>query len=240
MNSKKFLLIHGSWHGAWCWHKVAPRLEAEGHQVIVPDLPGRGRSPARTWAVGLGTMVKAVGRVLPIGEKTTIVVHSRYGILASMLAEAYPERIEQIIYLASFMLPNNKRVIDYMPDQGSKLTGHVDINKLALWDRLDPAVYKEALYADCSDDDVMMARLLLTLEPARPALTRMKLTADNYGSVRRAYIRLTEDYAVSLNLQDKLLNQTPVDRVESINSSHSAYFSQPDELVQKILKVSGS
>ena len=236
---KNILLIHGSWHGAWCWHKIFPRLEAEGHNVIVPDLPGRGRSPARTYAVSLDRMVRAVEAELPKEGKTTIVVHSRYGIVASMLAERVPHKIELIIYLASFMLPNGKRVLDYMPDSGSKLGGHVKINKLALWDSLHPRIYREGLYADCSEDDVAMARLLLGREPVRPALTRLKLTDDNFGRVPRAYIRLTEDYAVSLNLQDKLLNLTSVDRVESIKSSHSAYFSKPDELTRTILKLAG-
>jgi pimeloyl-ACP methyl ester carboxylesterase len=38
-----YVLIHGSWHGAWCWHKIIPRLEAAGHKVIAPDMPRHGR-----------------------------------------------------------------------------------------------------------------------------------------------------------------------------------------------------
>ena len=38
-----FLLIHGAWHGAWCWHKVIPAIEALGHQAIAIDLPSHGR-----------------------------------------------------------------------------------------------------------------------------------------------------------------------------------------------------
>ena len=38
-----FMLIHGAWHGAWCWYKVVPRLERLGHRVIAPDLAGLGR-----------------------------------------------------------------------------------------------------------------------------------------------------------------------------------------------------
>ena len=37
-----FVLIHGAWHGGWCWEKVAPLLEARGHRVLAPDLPGHG------------------------------------------------------------------------------------------------------------------------------------------------------------------------------------------------------
>jgi hypothetical protein len=83
---------------------------------------------------------------------------------------------------------------------------------------LQPEAYRDALYADCNPDDIALARALLVRVP-------------------RAYIRLTQDKAVSLSLQDRLLSETKVDRVESIDASHSAYFSQPDALVATILKL---
>jgi pimeloyl-ACP methyl ester carboxylesterase len=232
-----FLFIHGSWHGAWCWHKVLPLFKTQGHNPVAIDLPGRGRHPAATYSVSLNTMVSAAERALPIGQKTTIVVHSRYGIVASALAERVPERIDRTIYLASFMIPNGKRVLDYLPDKGSLLTGRVDINRLGLWDRLQPEIYREALYADCSQSDVELARALLVREPLRPAVSKLKTTQDRYESVPRAYIRLLQDKAVSLEMQDRLLNETMVERVESISASHSAYFSQPEKLATTILKL---
>jgi hypothetical protein len=58
--------------------------------------------------------------------------------------------------------------------------------------------------------------------------------------VPRAFIRLTQDHAVSVPLQDRFLNETSVDRVESIEASHSAYLSQPDALAATILKLARS
>jgi pimeloyl-ACP methyl ester carboxylesterase len=160
--------------------------------------------------------------------------------VASSLAERAPDRIARTIYLASFMLPNGKRVLDYVPDRSSLLTGRVDVNRLALWDWLQPEAYRDVLYADCSEDDIALARALLVRGPVRPALTRLKLTDARYGRVPRAYIRLTQDKAVSIPLQDRLLNETGVDRVESIEASHSAYFSRPDDLATTILKLARS
>lgn len=232
-----FLFLHGSWHGAWCWHKVLPRVESEGHRAVAIDLPGRGRTPKSAWTVGLEQMVSAAEAALgPLG-KTTVVVHSRYGIVASRLAERVPDRIARTVYLASFMLPPGKRVLDYLPDRDSLLTGQVDISRTGLWDWLRPQAYRDALYADCSDDDVELARALLVREPSRPALTRLALSESRYGRVPRAYIRLTQDRAVSPALQDRLLGETKVDRVESLDASHSAYFSQPDRLARTILKL---
>lgn len=235
-----FLFLHGSWHGAWCWHKVLPRIHAAGHTATAIDLPGRGRAPRPAFAVGLPQMVRAAAAALPAGEPTTVVVHSRYGIVASSLAERAPERIARTIYLASFMLPSGARVVDYLPDRASLLTGRIDVNRIALWDRLQPEAYRDALYADCSDGDVALARALLVREPVRPALSRLRLTDARYGRVPRAYIRLTQDRAVSLALQDRLLNETAVDRVASLDASHSAYLSRPDELAATILALAGS
>lgn len=233
-----FLLIHGSWHAAWCWRKVAARLEAAGHRVSAPDLPGRGRAPARPALVGLERMTRAVARALPGAEKTVVVAHSRYGAVGSRLAEIAPERIARTIYLAAFMLAPGARVADaFRRDKGSALLPGLEINRLGLWDRLRPEVYREALYHDCDDDDVMLARLMLCREPLRPAITRLKLTEARYGSVPRAYIRLTDDRAVTPALQDALIEETGADRVESVNAGHSAYFSQPDALTETILKL---
>lgn len=183
-------------------------------------------------------MVRHAEAALAPEGKTTVVVHSRNGIVASSLAERAPERIARTIYLASFMLPPGRRVLDYLRyNRAAYLSGRVDINRLALWDWLRPQAYREALYADCSEDDVALARALLVREPLRPALTRLKLSVARYGRVPRAYIRLTQDQAVSLELQDRCLADTAVERVESLAASHSAYFSQPDALAELILDL---
>ena len=232
-----FLLIHGSWHGAWCWFKVLPRLGAHG-SVSAVNLPGRGRDFAPLPTVDLNAMVKAAEAHMPAEGKTTIVVHSRYGILASALAEKHPDRIERVIYLASFMLPAGDSVAKWAPtDRDSLIPANMDLNMTELWDWLRPEAYRDALYADCSDEDVTLAHTLLCREPIRPAGEALKLTPERYGIVPRAYIRLTEDRAVSLNLQDRLIEASPPERVESIVASHSAYFSQPDKLTETIVRL---
>ena len=235
----RFLFIHGSWHGAWVWRKVLPHIQLEGHEAIAIDLPGRGRAPAAPALVGLGAMTQTILRALPSTTKSTIVVHSRYGVAASSASEQAPDRIARVIYLASFMAPNGKRVLDYANDPDSLLTGNIDGSRLALWDWLRPEAYTEALYADCPPDDIALARALLVREPSRPALGRLRLSPHGYGRVPRAYIRLTQDRAVSLKLQDRLIGEAGADRIESLATSHSPYFSQPEALGRTILRLAG-
>lgn len=181
-----FLFPHGSWHGAWCWHKVLPRIQAAGHTAIAIDLPGRGRAPAAAYSVSLARMVRAAEAALAPQGKTTVVIHSRNGIVASSLAERAPDRIARTIYLASFMLPDNR---------SSLLSGHVDVNRFAMWDWLRPEAYRDALYADCVEDDIALARALLVREPLRPALTKLKLTdAPNHS----AYFSRPDALAVTI------------------------------------------
>ena len=237
----RFLMIHGSWHGAWCWHKIQSRLQTHNHEAIAVDLPGRGRSPAKAPLVSLSRMVEHVADHLSNEEQTTIIVHSRYGVLASQLAEKAPAKIARTIYLASFMLPHGRSVANYFQsDADSKIQPFVDVNRLGMWDWLRPEGYRDVLYHDCSEDDYQLAASLLCREPLRPAIGKLRLTDENYGCVPRGYIRLSKDRAVSAALQDRLLNETSVDRVETIDAGHSAYFCKPDELTNAILKISGN
>lgn len=234
------ILLHGSWHGAWCWHKVVPHLQVSGHRVHVPDLPAHGRN----WRVARGrirlsTMASHVCAILDqLDEPALLVAHSRGGIVASTVAEMRPHALCGTAYLAAYMLRNNERVADYFKkDTDSLVRPNIRINKMALTDSLAEEAYRPALYADCSPADVELARSLLTPEPSLPAMTRLRLTDARYGSVPRHYIALTQDRAVSIALQRAMVANSPCQTVSTIDASHSAYFSRSQELADAILGI---
>ena len=231
------ILLHGSWHGAWCWYKVTPLLESAGHHVHVPDVLAHGRD----WRVARGRitlkqMAQQVCKLLDaLPEPAMIVAHSRGGIIASTVAEMRPRKVRKLVYLAAYMLRNGERVADFFRmDKDSLVPPSIRINKWQLTDRLSEQAYRPALYADCSDADVALARTLLTAEPSLPALTRLRLTPERYASVPRHYIELLQDKAVSITLQRKMVAASPCASVSSIDASHSAYFSRPRELAEAI------
>lgn len=237
------ILLHGSWHGAWCWHKVVPHLQSAGHQVHVPDLPAHGRS----WRVARGrtTLANMAAHVCGILDKlhepALLVAHSRGGIVASTVAEMRPHALHATVYLAAYMLRHNERVADYFrKDRDSLVRPNLRISKMTLTDRLAEAAYQPALYADCSDADVALARSLLTPEPSLPALTRLRLSEAKHGRVPRHYIELTQDRAVSPALQRSMIANSPCQTVRSIDASHSAYFSRPQELAGAIMAIAST
>ena len=236
-----FVLVHGSWHGAWCWFKVAPRVRALGHEVIVPELPSHGRDRTPPAEVGMDDYVAAVVAAL---ERTTepavLVGHSRGGISISQAAEARPDLVRNLVYLAAYLLRDGETVLDWAPsDSGSLVIPNLDIAEDRSWDMLREEAFDAALYADCATEDISLAHLLLTPEPLAPSMTPLRLTPERYGRVPRAYIELTQDRAVTPALQRRMREATPCARSVALPASHSAYFSVPDALTGQLVELAG-
>jgi pimeloyl-ACP methyl ester carboxylesterase len=233
-----FALIHGSWHGAWCWFKVDARLRERGHAAIVPDLPGHGRDRTPPGAVTLDDYVERI--VAAIGaarEPVTLVAHSRGGIAATAAAEARPDLVAGLVYLAAFLPSSGETVLDLFPhDTDSLLPPSLDVDFEAGWDMLRSEAFEPALYADCSTQDVALASALLTPEPLAPSLTPI-VTGERWAGLPRAYVELTEDRAVSPGFQRYMHSRVACDPVVRIAASHSAYFSRPDELSARLVEI---
>lgn len=234
-----FVLIHGSWHGAWCWHKIISRLEAAGHRTITPNLPAHGRDRREPGTVTLDDYVARTCEAIDMADEPVILVaHSRGGIVASQTAEARSNKISRLVYLAAFLIPNGERVLEYgQRDADSMIGANLNVNPDEGWDMLRQDVFREALYADCSDDDIALCVQLLSPEPLLPTLTLLQLTEENFGRVPRTYIELLQDRAVSPMIQKLMYDQTPCEQVISIDASHSAYFSQPDTLTDHLISL---
>lgn len=234
---KTFIFIHGSWHSAWNWHKVVPLLRQEGHQAIAIDLPGMGRDKTPIQEVRMKTTVeKLCALVDSIPGKVILVGHSKNGIMISQVAEYRPDKIEKLVYLAAYLIPNGKTQRDYsIEDTEGWLKPYVTQHPETASHTLQPQIYKEGLYHDCDDDITELARVLLSHEPVESGITPLQLTEENFGRVPRVYIECTEDRAVTPYIQRKMYTETPCEKVYSLPTSHSPFFSRPAELVGILL-----
>jgi len=83
-----YLLIHGAWHGGWCWRKVVPLLEAKGHRVLAPDLPGHGNDATPTATVTLKSYTDRICEIASEQNEPAILAgHSMGGIAITQAAE---------------------------------------------------------------------------------------------------------------------------------------------------------
>ena len=100
-----YVLVHGSWHGGWCWDKVIPLLKARGHRVVAPDLPGHGRDKTPASDITLRAYADRVCDVLDAEAEPAILVgHSFGGLVITQAAEYRPEKIRTLVYLCAYLL----------------------------------------------------------------------------------------------------------------------------------------
>lgn len=229
---KTFILIHGSWHSSWNWHRVIPILENQGHKAIAMDLPGMGRDKTPINEVKMQSTVEKICRLIDSVDGNVILVgHSKNGIMISQAAEYRPDKIEKLVYLAAYLIPNGKTQKEYsMQDTLGVLKPYVTMHEELHAHTLQPEIYKEGLYADCDDNITQLAKLLLSHEPVESGITPLRLTDGNYGRVPRIYIECTEDKAVTPFIQRRMYNEMPCEKVYSLPTSHSPFFSKPQEL----------
>jgi pimeloyl-ACP methyl ester carboxylesterase len=115
MISKTFVLVHGAWHGGWCWRRVSDLLERQGHKVFTPTLTGLGeRSHLLRAGIDVSTHVTDVVNVLRWENLTDVVLcgHSYGGMVISGVAEQIPAAIGSIVFLDAFVPENGEAVIN--------------------------------------------------------------------------------------------------------------------------------
>ncbi len=97
-----FVLVHGAWHGAWCWQALLPLLQQAGHRVHAPTLTGLGdRAHLLTSEVGLQTHIDDVWMTIEAEELSDVILvaHSYAGMLGTAIADKAPDRLRHLAYL---------------------------------------------------------------------------------------------------------------------------------------------
>src|ERR1035441_10113729 len=104
--SKTFVLVHGAWHGGWCWRRVADLLTAKGHKVFTPTLTGLGeRSHLMSPTIDLTTHITDIANVIMWERLGNVVLcgHSYGGLVISGVVERIRKAIEAMVFLDAFV-----------------------------------------------------------------------------------------------------------------------------------------
>ena len=230
-----FVLVHGAWHGAWCWEQVVPRLGARGHSARAIDLPGHGQDPKPPGAVSFDDYMSRMGDVIEAAPEPPILVgHSLGGAVITAAAYRWPERIGALVYLCA-MLPDAPDFFSRF-QATSALTGGVRPSPDGSVMELDPAVVRDAFYHDCSDADAARAAARLRPQPAGGFRVTFELAPGRFGRVPRHYIECTQDRAIDIATQRSMHAKMPC-TVHTLDASHSPFFSMPDRLVDVLERV---
>lgn len=114
-----FVLVHGAWHGSWCWKRVRRALQSQGHEVFTPTLTGvADRSHLLSRAINLETHIQDVVNLIRWEELTDIVLcgHSYGGCVISGVADRLPEHIRALVYLDAFVLEDGENQMQHLSE----------------------------------------------------------------------------------------------------------------------------
>jgi pimeloyl-ACP methyl ester carboxylesterase len=212
---------------------VHAHLEAAGHSVFAPDLPSLGQDQTPPEQITLEGWARFVADAVAAQPGPVILVgHSRGGIVVSQAAELAPQKLKRVVYVAGWLLPDGRSLVDTAADMPESLVvpNMVPV-KRGVTCGVRESVIREAFYGDCSDEDYEFARARLRPEPLKPLATPLKL-GERFARVPRSYVECTRDRALPLTAQRHMQAQLPCEPVLTLDTDHSPFFSKSRELAE--------
>ncbi|MEO3784153.1 alpha/beta fold hydrolase [Actinocorallia sp. B10E7] len=212
------LLVHGAWHGSWCWDRLRPALGADGWSTRTVDLPSAGGD------AGVHEDAQAVlGELDRIDGPVVIVAHS-YGGIPVTQAAAKAAGVSRIVYLAAYQLDAGESLLGFhgapVPDEPAGLRPVPD----------DPL---PMFYGDVPDAEARDAALRLVPQSTRSFAE--PLTEAAWRTVPSAYIVCEHDRALPPRDQEALAARS--EEAHRLASGHSPFLSMPQELASLLAKI---
>ena len=233
-----FVLVHGAFHGGWCWSRVARHLRADGHTVFTPTQTGLGeRQHLLSRGITLDVFIEDICTVLQAEELEDVVLvgHSFGGISITGVADRMPERVRHLVYLDSRILQAGQSMLD------------VDPERSGAWKRMAEEggglgiPPPPASYFDCPDPtDVAWIARHLTPHPLGTFTGPLNLANAAIGNGRPCtYIACTAPAYSSLELCRAWAKGRPGWGWAEIATGHDAMVSAPAELAALLVQLAG-
>jgi pimeloyl-ACP methyl ester carboxylesterase len=233
---KTFVLIHGAWHGGWCWRRVADLLEQHGHKVYAPSLTGCGdRSHLLSKDVILDTHIADIANLVTWEDLKDIclVAHSYGGWPSSGALEQIHDRVAAIVWVDAFKPENGQKSTDYASDFSRKAMEQAVANGEI--SRKPPP----AKTFSFSEKDYPWIDSKLTPQPNGVATQPIKLTGKRETIAKKTYIRAPRYLQAAF---EKALAECKADKTWQtyVNDStgHDVMIDQPEWLADVLLKAS--
>ena len=230
-----YVLVHGAWHGGWCWKKVTPLLRAAGHEVYTPTLTGLGeRAHLLTREVGLDTHVEDIVNVLTYEDLRDVVLvgHSYAGMVVAGIAERVAERLAHLVYLDAFVPWEGQSLLELTgPTEGPAVRERAEREGDG-WGV--PPLPLEA-FGVVDAGDLAWARPRLGLQPLKTFEQPMPQTDPAAAALPRTFIHCSA-WAGFTAYADRARTE-PGWRVRELATGHDAMITAPEDLAQLLLNL---
>lgn len=183
-----FVLVHGAFHGGWCWRRLVPLLRAGGHEVFTPTLTGLGeRAHLAHPEVDLDTHIRDVTSVFEFEDLRDVILvgHSYGGMVITGVAGCAAERLAHLVYLDAFVPEPGQSLADLIGPAGVADAQEKARTEGEGW--LVPPFPVER-FGIFSEDDVRWIGPKLVPHPIKTFLTPVRVTNPGFGVLPRTFI----------------------------------------------------
>jgi pimeloyl-ACP methyl ester carboxylesterase len=229
-----FVLVHGAWHGGWCWQRVANRLRGGGHTVFTPTLTGLGeRTHLLRPGIDLKTHIADVVNVMKWEDLSDVVLcgHSYGGMVISGVAEALPQAIRSIVFLDAFV-PRNEEAVQDLTGPAVKEAASAALQR---GDIVIPPRPAEAFGVNPADR-AWVDRLCVG-QPIGTFTDKIKLTGARDRIARKSYIRAASYANPGFDRALGEVRSDPSWRCYEVPSGHDVMVDMPERLTDILLEV---
>jgi pimeloyl-ACP methyl ester carboxylesterase len=238
--AKTFVIVPGAWSGPYAWDSVQSILQKSGNKVIVVQLPGHGSDSTPPQDLTLNVYRdKVVSVIDSVGGQVILVGHSLGGAIISEVAEEVPSKIEKLVYVAGFVPLTGQSVLALAStDTASVLGASLVPSADGLTFGVVSGEIVNSFIQDGTENEQSLVLANYRAEPAIPLTNAVTLTAANYGSVSKVYIKTLMDHAITPTLQNRMLAATTgFSGVYQLNTSHSPFLVKPDSVALLLTNI---
>ena len=223
-----FILVHGAWHGGWCYGRVTRLLRDRGHDVYAPTLTGLGeRSHLYSPAVNASTHIRDVLDLIAWEglEDVVLAGHSYGGQVTTAVADAVPEKVRALAYLDAFVGEDGKSALDL--DDPAAVAAHLD-RMQSNGGHTIPPVPSSAFGVNPADQAWVDS--LLTPQPFATLAERLKLTGRAAAITARHYVFATGWSGKSFQPTYDRLRSDPAWRTHEMACGHDLMIDEPGQV----------
>ena len=234
-----FVLVHGAWHGAWCWRRLLPLLRAHGCEAHAVTLTGVGeRAHLLSPEVTLATHVADVLGLIDAEELQQVVLvgHSYGGLVvtgaADRLLAQSPDRLAQLVYLDAIVpRPGESWSSTHSAEKVAERLAAGQSSGGLSFEPPDAAVFG----LQGADRDWVNRRQ--TPQPLRVYQAPLEFDAQRLASVPRTFIDCTAPALSTIAVSRERVRSEPGWRVEELATGHDPMVSAPEALAELLLGV---
>lgn len=234
---KQFVLIHGAWHGGWCWDGVVAELEKEGYTATAPTMPGHHKADDRSKATLTGYIDKIIETVNQADGKIILVGHSSAGFLIQSVAAKIPQKIEHLIFNNAFILPDGKCQFDIVPPEIAQgMTQAANLSP----DNCVPVMedfIRNTLMADASADKQNDLIAQLVPQPLALFTTQVNIKGFDNSGCKRTVVFCKNDLSLPPGAYIGMAQELGEHELIELDLGHEGLFTDPDLVAQALIKA---